>query len=266
MATTQPNSGQQITRAIFIWVVVMLVSIFLMMGEFVWILFWLWLPFYVGYKRPAQYGLQLGLLSFIILFPHSLGYKMFGSARVVNNAPFKPELFITAFGPGTTVTISDGRSFQIAGITEEVNDEGIGLLGPRWEVAGFDRKQRNLNQYLIEHTDQNKPLPWGEAELSMRLWETKNGIPVLIQEKGNGRAQLILGSLSNYWCGNTFFPTPFPERLPRYAKADLALMLLERGKVKPDNSIADEDYQKKLERIYAFASERRERNKKITKP
>jgi len=261
MATTQPKSSAQIVVATLIWIAFLVVTFFIMMTEPVWIFFWLWLPFSVGLGRPVRYGLTLGFVSALILIPHGFGFKIFGSAQIVNNQLFIPEIYIAVLGPGTAVTLSDGRTFHLAGVEEAKKEDGTGALRPQWKMARLDHDARKNAGYVLEYMQEKQPVPWSNIEQRIKFWEVEAGVPVLVKDEGNGRSKITFGRRCNYFCGNSFFPMPFPGRLPRYVTDDLALILLYQEKVVPDNTAKDGEYKKKLEKNYSYSLERRAEKK-----
>ncbi len=234
---------------VLVWSVLFPVSFVIVGLEVVWIAFLLWLPLCVFRRASTRAGFVVGLGSAVVLVAHAGGYKVLGAAVVVENRPFEPDAHIVAVGPGVQVTLADGRVFDIAGLQERRLADGSGALGlilPLIDGATLTREQafhRQLDSGSWESS-------WSSFESDLRWWTTRDGVPVQVIEQGGGKASFRIGTRHHYWCGNTFFPMPFPERLPRYGSQDLAEVVLTRSDaVSPDGSLADRGTQKRLDQI-----------------
>ncbi len=131
-----------ILAPLVIWFLVLCASCFIMLGEMVWLMFLLWLPWFVWTRWNSRAAMMVGVLCLAVLIAHSCGHQVIGSPRVAANRPFEPDVHITVLGPGTTMMLSDGRSFRLSGLTEKLTTDGQGALGLSWRIAGRDKKKR----------------------------------------------------------------------------------------------------------------------------
>jgi hypothetical protein len=64
---------------------------------------------------------------------------------------------------------------------------------------------------------------------------------VLIQSDAASPSGVVFQRHCNYWCGNTFFPTFLPRRLPAYTKADIGYYLTAAGLATADSRVREGD-------------------------
>lgn len=232
---------------LMLWFLVLCASGLFMLLEPAWLVFLGTLPWLVGSRRGIRSGVIVGVCCGLVMVAHACGYKFAGSAMVVANRPFEPQAFVVGLGPGLRVTLSDGRTFEVAGLTAQT--DGSDTLTEVCPVTGHaytawcEAKQHQGNPAAYEAWWANLDRQWG-------IWRTDEGIPVQVTEQEQGRARFIVGRRHLYWCGNTFFPVWFPARLPRYGPVDFGTLLLSRtNAIRPDGSSADEVYQERLDDI-----------------
>ncbi|WP_338287529.1 hypothetical protein [Luteolibacter sp. LG18] len=126
------------------------------------------------------------------LLGHLHGYKLYGSATVIDNRPIldSPRQLAGVAEPNVVIA-TDGSRFELKGITFE--------------------------PVLLEITLQ---------EISGSL--NRNRDPILFQPDPRSPSGMITQWRCRYFCGNTFEPMFVPKRLPAYTRQDLGLLLVGR--------------------------------------
>ena len=123
----------------------------------------------------------------------SQGYKVWGAAMVVDNGPLLERAFVPAHLEYPNIVVATD--------------------GSRHRVSGFEFKAEVFQ------------LPPGELMSMIEGHFGRLGFrPDAASPSGYVAEQRI-----DYTCGNTFFPTFLPERLPRYRVEDLAVTLGKLG-------------------------------------
>ena len=254
-----------ILTLLLIWFLVLCAACFVMLGELAWLLFLLWLPFFVWSRWYRRAAIIVGGLCVVIITAHFSGHQVIGRPQVVVNRPFESDVCITVLGPGTKVTLSDGRSFRLAGLKEKISTDGQGVLGPSWGIAGRDKKRRR-RAVNYDNVGVHEDVRWSILDERLDFWEPEDGIPVQIKDEGNGSAQITVGLRRVLIrCGNSFFPTFFPRNIPRFEKSDLGMLLIWTGAVVPDETAKDVTYKVQINAAYENNQAARDRASKEAK-
>lgn len=125
------------------------------------------------------------LTSAAILAAHFAGYKVYGSATIHDNRPvLNSPHEVASFAAPNYILTTDGNRIAVHGIT--FTPELLAIPAP--DVQQIINRGRG---------------------------------PLLIEVDANSPSGVLLQRRCLYWCGNTFFPTFKPERLPAYSPADL---------------------------------------------
>ena len=167
------------------------VAAMLFMGEIAWLVI---LCVLIGRAAFASFhvALRCALIAsgLAILAAHCAGYKIYGSATVHDNRPlFDSPRSLGSFAAPNIVVSDDGTRSEVRGIT--FTPELLAMPAENLQQI-FSRESNSL----------------------------------LIQEDRNSPSGIVFQRRCNYWCGNTFFPTFTPSRLPRYSKSDLGRYLV----------------------------------------
>lgn len=143
----------------------------------------------------------MAALGIAFLTVHFAGFKIYGSATIRDNSPIlsSPRRVASFAAPNIVVT-TDGARYELRGIT----------FTP--DLASFSME--SLSHYL-----------------------NNDGEPLLIEADSRSPSGVVFQRRYFYFCGNTFFPTFFPARLPRYASSDLGEFLAKLPFVKTDNPV-----------------------------
>jgi hypothetical protein len=129
-----------------------------------------------------------------IVIAHFAGYKLYGRALVVDNLPvLQAPQEVASFAMPNVVITKDGSRHELPGVqfTAFVSE------------TSFDVQRRMFLQ-------------------------TGDSLPVLIEPDPASPSGFVAQYRCVYWCGNTFFPTFSPRRLPKYARHDLGELLRDR--------------------------------------
>lgn len=162
------------------------VAFILFMGEPAWLIFLCVLIVRALFSsRHLALRCAIVISSVAILTAHFAGYKVYGSATVHDNRPVlnSPHEVASLAAPNIILT-TDGNRIAVRGVT----------FTPELLAMPFPDAQSMINR--------------GRGTL-------------LIQVDANSPSGVLFQRRFLYWCGNTFFPTFIPERLPAYSAADL---------------------------------------------
>ena len=172
------------------------------------------LPF-IGW-RSRNLPLRIGTLLVAVtgLFLHSQGYKLFGSPKIVATSRLEGAVAVVGIEPPSRVRFANGKTALLEGIyfpqaiDLTVRNERTAML---WNLLG-DRSQ--------------------EPSLEIRMLD-------------DGRRGECLRR-NRYWCGNTFFPTVLPCRLPSHTPEDIGPLFVGAGLALPSGATGDRAYQEEL--------------------
>jgi hypothetical protein len=126
-----------------------------------------------------------------IVVAHCAGYKLYGRAIEVDNLPvLQAPQEVASFAMPNVVITKDGSRHELRG---------------------------------VQFTSLVSEIPFDDL-LPMVL-RTGKLIPFLIEPDPASPSGFVVQSRREYFCGNTFFPTFRPRRLPKYARDDLGELL-----------------------------------------
>ena len=145
----------------------------------------------------------------IIIIAHLFGFKIFGSATLVQNHPLDNPVKLLDITKEGKVVLEFGSEHHIYGITT--------ILPKPLEQIRYFKHQVPTLEVELESPE----------NMTSKVW-AKNRL--------------------NYFCGNTWMPQPLPPRLPAFSKVDLAEILVSYGGAIPDISVFEEspEYAKQL--------------------
>jgi hypothetical protein len=124
-----------------------------------------------------------------VVAAHFAGFKFYGSASIHDNRPVLDSPHqLAALASPNIVLATDGSRFEVQGVT----------FTPELLALPVDHLQRLLS---------------------------RSSEPVLIQADASSPSGVVFQRHCLYWCGNTFFPTFLPRRLPTYARTDIGHFL-----------------------------------------
>lgn len=172
---------------------VFIVACMFFMGEAAWLILFC---FFVGQAAFSSWHrvLRFGVVAagVLVLVAHCAGYKFYGSATIHDNRPVldAPHQLASLAAPNI-ILAADGTRFEVQGVT-------------------FTPK---LLALPAEHLQ----------ELLSRRPE-----PVLFQADASSASGVVFQRRCHYFCGNTFFPSFMPPRLPAYTKTDMGRYLTGR--------------------------------------
>jgi hypothetical protein len=161
-----------------------------------------WLPFVIGVAGLVAYRTDFAVVRGLavvaglgIVVAHCAGYKLYGRAFVVDNLPvLKAPQEVASFAMPNVVITKDGSRHELRGV--------------------------QFTSFLSERSFE---------ELRAMLLRTGGSIPVLIEPDPASPSGFVVQRRCEYFCGNTFFPTFVPDRLPKYARDDLGELLSYRS-------------------------------------
>ncbi len=175
------------------------VAVFLVAGEPAWIgLLLAWSAVLVFRYDAPKVRLVVLCVAATVILAHRQGYKLYGSAVLYDNRPvlIKSHSLESVMPPNTLVA-DDGTRFEVRGVvfTKEF------LQLPRDEMLRVFEYDPNNSDARVRVAKSDVHTPCGVA----------------FERRGE------------YGCGNTFFPTFFPRRLPWFFAEDVAWHLLDRN-------------------------------------
>lgn len=146
-------------------------------------------------KRLRRIRVRSALLTIGLLYIplHMFGYRVWGEPKVVNNYPLSAPVEIIELTKDGQVILGDGRCLQVYGVESfPCADDGRALEMLR-------KRSRNGRDVKCEVHDQN------------------------------GSVKILVEYRNSFGCGNTFWPSFFPRRLPMYGAYDLARSMVVQG-------------------------------------
>ncbi|MBE2180979.1 MAG: hypothetical protein IAE97_10955 [Chthoniobacterales bacterium] len=203
--------------------VVLGVALFLMITEVFVIIGFVALPL-LAMRFGNRYWIVIsGLVAVMGLVLHFSGFKLYGSAQVVTTPPLPNARKLVSLQPPNQLRFSNGDTLSLADIYIPTSVD-LSELSGRSEAVANDMRVFKLLRALGFN-------------------QGTNTISVQVDPQGHALAQRRM----NYWCGNTFFPTLLPRRLPSHDTVDLGLKLVAAGLAIPsDVAGEDKDYRKTL--------------------
>ncbi len=165
------------------------------LGELAWII----LVFIWGVRiaiDPSRGRIVRGAAaaaSIAILTAHFAGYKFFGSATIHDNRPVLDSARqLASIAAPNLIFATDGSRIEVRGVT----------FTPALLVLSTEE----LNRFLSRSSE-----------------------VTLIQADPSSPSGSVFQGRNQYFCGNTFYPTFIPDRLPAYSKADVGNYLAAYG-------------------------------------
>ncbi|MEI6712519.1 MAG: hypothetical protein WCO60_02120 [Verrucomicrobiota bacterium] len=176
-------------------------------------LFLITLP-WIWKSKLAWIGIPLGIIGIIL---HVNGYKLAGSPQITRSKPLENSRRVIALEPPARIIFSNGESTSI---------EGIHIL----QAVNL---QTDWNFNLVRILDNRSSNPSFEVSIT-----------------GNGKRANFL-QRNRYFCGNTFFPTLFPSRLPSHSVKDVGEILVEAELAIPTtDDLVEESYRNRLLEVF----------------
>jgi hypothetical protein len=180
-------------------ILVFMIAVLLWFAEVVWLALVLaWTVVIVSRSRSTRVRLTTVALAASILIAHAQGFRLYGSAVIYDNRPVLAKTHVLAtIEPPNWLVGKDGTRFAVKGL--KFNDELYSLspdsllaIASCWGWFHFPQEEFRFGTAAKESTP-------------------------------SGVAFELVGE---YGCGNTFFPTLLPERLPRYFAVDVGECLM----------------------------------------
>ncbi|QIF02128.1 hypothetical protein [Roseimicrobium sp. ORNL1] len=164
----------------------------LRVGDEGWLLFVTGVAGLVAYRTDFAVVRGLAVAAGLgIVVAHGAGYKLYGRAIELDNLPvLHAPQEVASFAMPNVVITKDGSRHELRGV--------------------------QFTPFLPE-----RPF----EELRGMLLRTGKSIPLLIEPDPASPSGFVVQSRREYFCGNTFFPTFTPRRLPMYARDDLGELL-----------------------------------------
>lgn len=183
----------------------------------------------------ARGGFRVALVSIGVLglAVQMSTYKVYGRAQIVQTAPLPGARVVTALEPPSLLRFADGGTAKLASVyfPREIKlDEVNGL------TTGF--------HFFAGHR--------GKV------------VPTSVQMKGDGGADFQRRQV--YWCGNTFFPTFFPSRLPSHETVDFGRFLISSGLALPVIDEGGADLEKENEALALLENAREFTDESVVLP
>jgi hypothetical protein len=167
---------------------------------------WVWFK-----RRWISASVTVMCLAALVL--HSLGFKLYGRAVVATDRESltRPRQAV-ALEPPSKVVFKDGSAIHLPDI--------------------FFPKVMDL----LEGTTNNHGVFQDRFRIHAQLGHDQyhqEWIDVEVEKSSANVSKAVCLRKANYWCGNTWFPTFFPSRLPKQLREDFGVMLVRAGVALP---------------------------------
>ncbi|MGV3533072.1 MAG: hypothetical protein ACO1QR_11940 [Chthoniobacteraceae bacterium] len=150
-------------------------------------------------RRALRIALPIVACAGLVL--HTMGFKIYGSPSFAPTQRLPGAVTLVALKPPSTLLLENGDSVELGGV----------YFPAQMRLDVPSSHLQRLMHILGSRSD--------DTGLQVRV----DGV--------SGKSE-CLGRLQ-YWCGNTFFPSAFPRRLPRHQRLDLAEVLVSGGVALP---------------------------------
>jgi hypothetical protein len=246
---TTPPPQRGFATVIIVWMILLVFGGFSYFVEGVWVAFLVWLPVYVAVRSKSWLaGGCLLCLCLGILYAHAHGDKLFGGEYINEEMPATGPEVIVAFGPDARITLSDGRSFDLAGLrvpegrtvqSLELKDHkasrSVPYQGPSWAT-------------LLETLQQRRPWLYPSRDF-YSLYLSGSGLPVRLHLIDNTHAsvEVIFRYRPPESCLGYREERMFPRQVEGYRLMDLGAFLLGSNAFEADDSVIGQAYRSQFD-------------------